>query len=147
MSPQLDGVDHINVYSKGKTLLGRMLSNFYPAGFVLPNHGKFASVEGYWYWLSVKDEKLRDLSGFEAKKRGQYLKASDWVDTEEFKNSIKTALKAKIDQNPQIKKELKESSLPLVHYYVYGDKVVKVPKGQWIMDFLMQYRLEIQSKM
>jgi hypothetical protein len=31
----MDGVDHINVYSKGKTELGRMLSNFYPSPFTL----------------------------------------------------------------------------------------------------------------
>lgn len=145
MSPSQDGVNHINIYSKGKTTLGRMLSNFYFSPFVLPNHGKFSSVEGYWYWLSTKDEKLRELFGFEAKKRGQFLKAPDWVDTQEFKDSIKESIKAKIDQNPLIKKELKQSSLPLVHYYVYGDKIVKVPKGQWIVDFIEQYRKEIQA--
>lgn len=26
--PEMDGIDHINVYSKGKTELGKLLSNF-----------------------------------------------------------------------------------------------------------------------
>ena len=42
-----DGVTHINVYSQGKTSIGRALSNFSPLGFNHPKHGHFESVEGY----------------------------------------------------------------------------------------------------
>lgn len=40
-----DGIDHINIYSKGKTTLGRMLSNFACTPFTHPEDGKFASIE------------------------------------------------------------------------------------------------------
>jgi hypothetical protein len=42
-----DGITHINIYSKGKTELGRWLSNFtyHP---IETEDGKFDSVEGYW---------------------------------------------------------------------------------------------------
>ena len=144
MRPEEDGMSHINVYSKGKTLLGQMLSNFYKCT-VATEDGEFASVEGYWYWLSSKDDKLRQLSGFEAKKYGQFIRAPDWVEGDEFKRKIKVAIRNKIIYNKNIKEEITKSSLPFVHYYVYGDKVVKVPKGQWIMDYLEEIRLELKS--
>lgn len=57
-----DGVDHINIYSKGKTTLGRCLSNFANLGvdFALgdleefADYGKFATLEGLWYYLKLE---------------------------------------------------------------------------------------------
>jgi len=55
-----DGITHINIYSKGKTLLGKMLSNwsYYPIYLVL---GRFNSIEGLIFYLSSNDEKLKEL--------------------------------------------------------------------------------------
>ena len=46
--PLNDGVDHINIYSRGKTQLGRMLSNFYLSPFNHPVYGGFNTVEGFY---------------------------------------------------------------------------------------------------
>lgn len=138
--PLEDGDTHINIYSKGYTMLGRMLSNFAHTPFIHPEDGPFASVEGYWYWLGCKNDSLRTVSGFAAKKLGRQLGASDWQDTEEFKRKIKLAIKAKLDQNPQILKDLKASELPLTHYYFYGTKVVAVPEGDWIIEYINEFR-------
>ncbi len=73
-----DGITHINIYSKGKTELGRLMSNFALSPFSVPQHGEFKSIEGYWYWLSTGDESLRDLYGYEAKKAGRKLRGDDW---------------------------------------------------------------------
>jgi len=132
-NPNEDGVTHINVYSKGKTELGRFLTNFSYSPFVHPEDGKFNSIEGYWYWLSSKDDKLRTLSGFLAKQYGRKVKASDWLNDDKSKAKILEAIKIKIDNNPKMKKLLQENKLPLTHYYTYGDKVVNVPKAQWIL--------------
>jgi len=35
INPEEDGITHINIYSKGKTDLGRMLSNFAKLPFIL----------------------------------------------------------------------------------------------------------------
>lgn len=144
MNPLNDGVDHINVYSKGRTALGRLLTNFAYSPFVHPEDGKFTSVEGYWYWLSTKDDALRGLHGFHAKKRGREIGGKDWLEDDVFKTKIKEAIKCKLDQNPKIKALLLASSLPLTHYYVFGNldkpKVVNVPEGQWILDCIEQYR-------
>ena len=50
LKPENDGIDHINVYSKGKTVLGRALSNFSYSRIRIPFLGTFLSVEAFWYW-------------------------------------------------------------------------------------------------
>ena len=97
-NPLNDGVDHINVYSRGKTQLGRMLSNFYPLPFNHPVYGVFNTVEGFYYYVSTgfKYEVLRTLSGFEAKKFGKSLERTK---LEDFENIIRKAIRLKIYQN------------------------------------------------
>lgn len=135
MNPAEDGKTHVNVYSKGKTLLGRLLSNFANTPFVHPEDGEFASVEGYWYWLSCKDDALRGLHGFNAKKYGRSVRAADWRSDDEFKRKVCLALKSKVDQNLGLMNLLRLNKLPLVHYYVYQDKVVVPEDGKWILEF------------
>lgn len=142
MNPETDGIDHINVYSKGSTNLGKRLSNFHWAPFELPDDGKFGTIEGYWYWLGCKDDRLRKIGGWQCKEIGRALGAPDWLDDQEFKNKICTAIRAKLDQNVDIKQEFIDSTLPFTHYYVYGNKVVNVPKAKWILDFLEELRKE-----
>lgn len=140
--PKKDGVTHINVYSKAKTKLGKFLSNFTKAPFVHPEDGQFNSVEGYWYWLSTKDDTLRGLHGFQAKAHGRKVDGKDWVDTDEFKRKIKMAVRAKMDHNQAMKAEFTKSRLPLHHYYVYGGKVVEPKEGRWFIEFLEALRQE-----
>ena len=143
MNPEEDGITHINVYSKGKTFLGRWLSNFTRCK-VETEDGVFQSIEGYWYWLNCDHpdkEKLRSLSGFEAKKIGRSLRANDWNQSEEFKIKIKKALKTKIESAPEkIKQELYNLNVPLVHYYVYGDRVIVPEENGWVNDYLNSFR-------
>ena len=139
-NPEDDGIDHINVYSKGRTELGKFLSNF-AYSVINTDDGLFWSVEGYWYWLGTDNperEKLRKLAGFQAKQFGRKLRAKDWQSTEEFKNKILKAIKIKIENYPQYKKLLINNILPLAHYYVYGDKIVNVPAAQWILDGILE---------
>ena len=138
-----DGKTHINVYSKAKTYLGRLLSNWADTPFECED-GRFRSIEGYWYWLGSKDDRLRDVWGFPAKRLGREVGASDWIDTEEFKGKIKRAIRAKINQHKEIRKLLEESTLPLVHYYDYKGKIVRVPQGDWIMEELELIRQELK---
>jgi hypothetical protein len=138
MNPEEDGITHINIYSNGKTLLGRLLSNFAKLPFKHP-YGDFTSIEGFWYWLSVdpenpRREELRKLWGWEAKKLGRELRGKDWVEDFWFKKHILFALQIK-SENPLITKLLSENLLPFEHYYVYNDKVIEPKEGKWILDF------------
>ncbi len=144
-----DGIDHINIYSKGKTELGRFLSNF-SYSKIYTDHGSFNSIEGYWYYLltprfSFEAEKLKHLHGFKAKELGRKLtRGIDWEDSEEFKYFIKDAISQKIYKYDTFTNLLIESTLPLTHYYEYGDKVINVPECKWILDHIESLRKTLQ---
>lgn len=169
--PKNDGVDHINIYSKSKTELGRLLTNFSHTPFEHPKYGHFESVEGLWYYLrcknlpdgtwsefeSVKVECLRDSHGFISKKLGRELLGTK-IDTtdktgipESFKEDIIEGIKCKLRQNRYICKMMKDSDLPFAHYYFYGDenknpKVYYLPEYNWIIELLEDLRNKLKEK-
>lgn len=152
-TPETDGVDHINIYSKGKTELGRMLSNFYKYR-IDTEDGVFYSVEAYWAWLSVPDDcpernELRKMYGYFAKKKGNELVAKYGKRFEpDFERKILSAIEKKFsnfaylcfsDQNKAFEK------LPLVHYYAYGEgrnaKIYdQTEKYKWMVDGIAALR-------
>ena len=143
--PTEDGITHINIYSQGKTWLGKNLSNF--AYFPIETEdGKFNSIEGYWYWLSCKDDRLRTLSGYNAKKLGRELGGKDWLDDDEFKRKITDAISRKIMSNQRLHDELKKSTLPLLHYYVFGGAVVEPNDGRWVIEHIENIRQALQNR-
>lgn len=119
--PINDGIDHINIYSKGNTKLGVLLSNFTRTPFEHPIYGEFQSVEGFWYYCATghQHERLKSLHGYNAKQVGRTLKP---VENDDFIEEIKQALYLKLEHNPHIKQMLIESTLPFAHYYYYGSK-------------------------
>lgn len=150
MNPNEDGLTHINIYSKGKTELGRLLSNFAHTPFVHPKYGKFASIEGFWYWITTDSrnplrDNLRLFWGWKAKEAGRELRGLDWPKGKNFEAEIKIAMMSKIASNPRLKELLKESELPFEHYYVYGNKVVEVKDGKWILEFWTKIRERMKN--
>src|SRR5580658_5856415 len=144
MNPEEDGKTHINVYSQGKTELGRFLSNWAHTQIDTVD-GRFQSIEGYWYWLGCSHqykERLRLLYGYQAKKIGRELRATDWNDTPEFKQKICDAITIKLNSNPKMLALLKANTLLLTHYYVYNGKVVTPSSGEWIIDHIFELSKE-----
>lgn len=117
--PNDDGVTHINIYSKAKTELGRMLSHFYSAVVEVPEFGSFDNMECFWQYLSTgcQYEMLRHLTGVEAKMRS---KGFPKVFRDDFMEQIKAANRLKLLQHPEILQPFVESSLPFEHYYLMG---------------------------
>lgn len=147
-TPATDGIDHINVYSKGNTKLGRSLTNFSNIPFNHPEYGTFASVEGFWYWLGtgkVHDE-LRTLHGFEAKEVGRKLPKMEILN---FEQEIKKAIFLKVEQCIPLREALKESKLPFTHYYYYGSqdncKIITHDEAKWFVDYLEVVRRYVQG--
>ncbi|MBD8088689.1 hypothetical protein IFT48_01770 [Pseudomonas fluorescens] len=137
----LDGKTHINVYSQGVTALGRALSHFAQTPFEHPELGFFTSVEGLWYFLRTRDESLRDLSGFEAKKIGRELPlAHPQLPDAEFRRLINLGNEAKICQNPALLDALGATTLPLTHYYVTKGYGSKPKESEWILAHLETIR-------
>lgn len=166
-NPIEDGITHINVYTKSNTDLGRKLTNlysYYPK--IELDLGKYLTLEGYWYTLKINSlntsnidytkelEELKSLNGFYAKKLGtsivkelmdKNMKSDDDYITDEFKTRFKIALLKKIETVPNLKEDLKNCTLPLAHYYYYGDvnknpKVIYLPQHQWMIDYIMELR-------
>lgn len=148
-NPVRDGVDHINAYSAGRTPLGRWLSNFAFAPMELNPHGYFASMEGYWYWLSCEPgsaETLRKLHGPEAKRVGRQLRGQDWPVLPHFQTWVLRAINAKVTQSPGWADALRRSTLPIVHYYAKGPHVVAVEQGLWIWEHYEALRAALQGE-
>ena len=126
LCPSQDGVNHINIYSRGKTALGRMLSNFYRFP-ISTSDGEFESVEGYWYWLNIceceEKEILRTLFGFKAKDKGlRILQHKNCRWDKDFEKKIITAIWYKFERNLHLLVE-DYVKLPFEHYFVFGDKI------------------------
>lgn len=151
-SPEMEGIDHINIYSGASTELGRFLSNYAQAPFVCED-GQFASIEGYTQWLANSNSdyrrrnKLRQLSGHEAREYG--LNLSDFKSNDEcqgeFRRKIKEAIKNKIESNLAMKTELLCSELPFAYYYRKGLKAIAVAELEWVIEFIESYRIELQG--
>lgn len=142
-----DGVTHYNVYTKGKTDLGRLLSNMSPMGINHPTYGQFRSLEAFWYYISTGEryEAFRNIYGYEAK---IFSKDKEVVHRDDFREIFKGAMKLKVEQNPYLKRLFIESTLPFEHYYYYGrdrdvkPKIILLPRHQWMMDYWTELRAE-----
>lgn len=151
-----DGVDHINCHSKGRTALGRALSNFTRTKFHT-HIGGFTSMEGYWYfckiWLyssrprsvAVACAPLRRVSGRRAKTLGKELQErfgvpDEWVPTDIFRTMITIGLHCKLLANPRLCTLLVQNKLPLRHYHPFGtvaNPVIQTtPHNDWVWETL-----------
>lgn len=144
-NPNNDGIDHINVYSQGKTTLGVFLSNWTKYPMILEPLGRFESVEGLWYFLSTGDNRLKTMSGFAAKQLGRSLPKVVTLPDDEFKSIIKQATKIKVAGGPQYFNFV-DSVLPFTHYYVFNGKQVDAGH-KWIIEYLEQLRTELKDNL
>lgn len=143
--PKDDGVTHINIYSKGRTALGRELSNFAHTPFNHPKYGFFASVEAFWYYLGTgcKHQELRQLYGMSAKSVGRLL---EQVPIENFEGEIEDAIVYKIEQHPRILKGILENKLPYTHYLVFGSHDYKIVDKTDDSQFMLRAIERVKQK-
>ncbi len=151
--PINEGKDHLNVYSKSALLVGRQLSNFHFAPFKHTQDGEFSSVEGYWYWLATGGrEEFRLLSGVTAKNEGQRrIKKHGRVEVPDFNARVLEAIRCKLRQHRDILKNLVATTLPLTHYYYYGDianpdSIIRLEKHMWIIDEISRIRTLMRTQ-
>lgn len=152
LDPREDGKEHINIWSRGRTELGRRLSFFSREPFVHPTFGAFDSMEAAWYWLATgcQHDGLRQTAGFAAKHVGRLLPR---VQRETFREDVLSCLRCKLEQTEDLRELLRESSLRFEHYYCYGDiekgpdkvKVIPLPQHQWWVDEIERIRSELKA--
>jgi len=158
--PENDGIDHINAYSKARTKVGRLLTNYARSPFKHKTFGEFESMEGFWFWLASGRQynRLRKLHGYDANQLGRIclenINYEEVVD-DRFRTWIEEATKAKLRQNTDILQMLVETGdLPIVHYYydyknpvLTEAKVTFLPQHQWQMEIVMDVRKKTQEWM
>lgn len=162
-----DGETHINIYSKGRSDLGRFLSNFTRSDTVT-DHGKFRSLEGYYHFLrglaalrnckrdvrgyEQRLEDLRYVDGGFAQSLGRWIRsdfikdAIHFVDLDdEFFAHFKSALTAKVE-HPEYKEKFYSSRLPFTHYYIVGNGgIYHHPRFDWLSNMLEDIRDDAES--
>lgn len=147
-NPENDGVTHINVYSRGRTVLGKLLSNFAEVIIDSPEYGRVHSIEGLWYYLITgeKHPELLSMSGWEAKKHGRNFSRNFTISKEEFRDKICSAITLKVMSSKRIYDLMKDSDfLPFTHYYVNDGNVRTPPNNEWILEHLEKLRKDIRD--
>lgn len=148
--PSGDGVDHINIYTRGRTRLGVLATNLSDVPVIHPKFGHFRTAEGLYYWLKTGkiDDGYRILSGFEAKRKGQ---EQPIVWNKNFQEEFASAIIYKTVRSEEIQALLKSflPDLPFAHYYWYGnqkDPHVVEPKGhEWQVELWTEMRRRLIS--
>lgn len=147
-NPEEDGLTHINVYSKAKTRLGRLMTNLTDLPFEHPTLGHWRCLEGLYYYLitGCRHEELRVMSGFEAKRHGRTLER---VWNEQMQRQFCEGIRAKLQASEELQDLLRSSTLPFTHYYFYGrppqHKIV-LPKGHdWMLTCWVRLRRQLRE--
>lgn len=160
--PITDGIDHINAYSKGRTPIGRKLTNFAHTPFDHPIYGHFESLEGFWFWFitGMQYNNLRKVHGYQAKELGRVCLGDSppiikLKKGQTFQDVIIDVTKCKLRQNTDVLQMLVETGdLPIFHYYydyksmnLEDAKVEYLKEYQWHMDAIMEIRKQTQEWM
>jgi predicted NAD-dependent protein-ADP-ribosyltransferase YbiA (DUF1768 family) len=156
---EYDGITHINVYSKSKSPLGRLISNFAYTPVTIDSL-LFESIESWWYWTKMKRineaslfslfsqeqlDEIRIKVGADAK---EYFRAYFKDDSSSYsptKEELKKAYLAKLDHHPNIKDLLLKNHLPLAHYYMMWDKQVNADSTLWTAQLWEEIKKELTA--
>jgi len=147
-SMETEGIDHLNMWSKSKYEIGRFLSNFKECPVETPD-GLFQSIEGYWGFLSVKEEyrePFRTYSGVLAKKKKQEcVKAHGGVFDPDFEKKIEMAVRNKLESHKDFILQNRELlSLSIVHYYEFDNRIMdETEKFDWWVNVVRKKVSEI----
>lgn len=158
INPQEDGITHINIYTKSNCKLGKMLSNMYQSPFNFQGIN-FNSIEQAWHYFKFKDNDVQKAnhilslnSSFECLK---YAKANKTIEStkialsDSFKELMCSLIRSKIMNDNTLKLMLRNSFLPLEHYYAYGTDNPKVhdqkDKYLWMIESIEHTRYELQE--
>lgn len=119
--PEEDGISHINIYSMGKTKLGKFLSHFFPVPVTHPKYGKFPTIENFWQYVSrgAKAQELRTLPPHIAKSRARQFPK---VPIDGFDEMITELNEQKLRKVPKALEDFINSTLPFDHYYLIPSK-------------------------
>ncbi len=120
-----DGVDHINIWERGNTEIGKFLAHGSHTPFHHPYFGLFNNIEAFWHYIrsEERDDRIRLMNNLSAKKFSENF---NLIKVPNFYAVIMDANWFKIKEYPHKAALLKESTLPLEMYYIYRDNGVPI---------------------
>jgi hypothetical protein len=140
-----DGIDHINIYSKAGTELGKFLSNNTKTPFRHRIFGKFKCVDGFWWYITSveRDDYIRGLDGYQLQNFKRKLTLRN---VKNFKAMVIDTIWQKIKQHQSYAKLLKESDLPLDCYSINDYGVLHRPTYyRWLLSGLEELRTALKE--
>lgn len=147
MKLNADGVDHINIFGRPLTTLGRHMStNSRRFAFTDECYDRFSSIENFWAFIRAeeKDDDLRRMSSVDLRNTARNYTE---VFVENFKALIINAYYQRIKQNKELLDQIVKSSLPFDCYYVNKDGLRIRPGGyyKWLLAGLEEVRKAIKE--
>lgn len=143
--PDKDGVDHINIHIWSKTPLGRRLASETECYFNHPEFGPFKSIEGFHFWITHYNvpDIIREAHGRKLHERfGSYKPRR----IGNIKELLISAHIAKISQNQDLKRMLKECTLPFTSYYVNKTGlIITLYKREYLITLFDSYRRHLRE--
>lgn len=154
---EYDGITHVNVYSKSRSPLGRLLSNFAYTPVTIDGL-LFESIESWWYWTKMNKinegslfplftpeqlDEIRVKIGADAKEFFRSLYKEDSSEFSPKKEELKMAYLSKLEHHPHIKEMLLKNTLPLAHYYMMWDKQIDADSTLWTAQLWEEIRIEL----
>jgi hypothetical protein len=118
-----DGITHINVDMRGKTVLGRMMAHSWNDTFHHPRLGPFNSMDGFWGYIKTgkKHDSFRYMTAQDARARLKEMMKdkSNHLIVPDFYQTIIEADYYKFCSDQKIVQLLKSTIEPFDMYYVY----------------------------
>lgn len=142
----IDGVDHLNIWNYAKTELGVLLSFSTNLRF---NHSKlfnFSSIDCLWQYICITEpsEKIRTMSSKTLRVSVKDLPKRTVVN---FRAVIMDANWQKIQQYPDIKAAIIESTLPFDFYYIVKatDTRIRYKNSFWVLKGFEEIRKALKE--
>ena len=151
VNPKLDGVEHINIWAKGATFIGKFLAPRTLCELSMPE-GRFLCVSAYQYHLTCKeDSRLSRVYGWETELLATQLSPlpkKQQLPAAELQAKIKKALDQKLKWSEYWQEEFTESTLPFLYYHLDadGNVVDESRKYRWLLNHLEARRILLQQR-
>lgn len=116
-----DGVDHINIWTRGATEIGQVLDMDFEMPWVHPRYGRFLSLSSFWYYVTSHDldRGLMMLPSHVLRKRGSTQNHQATRKTvDNLRALMIDAAYHRIISVPEVAESLRETNLPLDNYVV-----------------------------
>lgn len=144
-----DGVDHINIWRRGETELGRFLALDSDLAVNHKYFGRFGSVETFWYYIQSRerDDRIRSMYGKTLK---NFIRKLTREQITNFRAMIADTMYQRVLQYPPLFHELKQSTLPFDYYYIDKRSEAGVPIRpnffKWVLSAMEEIRRAIKEE-